>query len=126
VLVGDWDGNGNDTLAIRRGAAYYVKNSVIGGDADVVFTYGRPSDVTLAGDWDGDGVDTFALQRGRTYHVTNSLRGGDADRVLTFGRLGDEVYVGDWNGDGTDTLGIRRPVGAAASAKGITSFAKVS
>ncbi len=124
VLVGDWDGDGVDTFAVRRGAEYHVKNALRGGDADVVFQYGRTGDVTHAGDWDGDGVDTFMVQRGRTFYVNDSLRGGDADRVVTFGRPGDEVYVGDWDGNGTDTLGVRRPVGAAATTKGVGMLGK--
>ncbi|HLV05646.1 MAG TPA: nuclease, partial [Actinomycetaceae bacterium] len=91
-----------------RGATYHVKNSLRGGDADAVFTYGRSGDHVLAGDWDGDGRDTFAVRRGAQYFVKNSLRGGDADVVMTYGRADDEVYVGDWDGDGKDTIGVRR------------------
>ena len=40
VLVGDWDGDGVDTFAVRRGNKIYVKNSVDGGAADVEFSYG--------------------------------------------------------------------------------------
>src|SRR5690606_28423570 len=63
VYVGDWDGNGTDTLALRRGATFYIRNSTSGGSADQVVTYGRPGDVVLVGDWDGDGRDTFAVRR---------------------------------------------------------------
>ncbi|MEZ7898832.1 MAG: hypothetical protein QMB98_08475, partial [Flaviflexus sp.] len=31
VLVGDWDGNGADTLAVRRGTTFYVNNELRGG-----------------------------------------------------------------------------------------------
>ncbi|MDD9207877.1 hypothetical protein PU560_15585, partial [Georgenia sp. 10Sc9-8] len=55
VFVGDWDGDGTDTLAIRRGATFHVRNALDGGPADVAFTYGRAGDVVLVGDWDGDG-----------------------------------------------------------------------
>ncbi|MEE6286871.1 family 78 glycoside hydrolase catalytic domain [Georgenia sp. MJ173] len=108
VLVGDWDGNGTDTIAVRRDNVFHVSNAQKGGDADVVFTYGRPGDVILVGDWNGDGTDTLAVRRGAEYHVKNSLRGGDADTVFTYGRDTDEVLVGDWNGDGTDTFAVRR------------------
>jgi len=108
VYVGDWDGDGVDTLAVRRGNRFYITNSLSGGPADVVITYGRPQDEILVGDWDGDGVDTLAVRRGRTYHVKNSLRGGEADHVITYGRPDDVVLVGDWDGNGTDTLAVRR------------------
>ncbi|WP_452176640.1 ThuA domain-containing protein [Georgenia satyanarayanai] len=108
VLIGDWDGDGTDTIAVRRGNVFHVSNAQQGGDADVVLTYGRPGDVILVGDWNGDGTDTFAVRRGNEYHVKNSLRGGDADSVFRYGRAGDQVLVGDWDGNGTDTFAVRR------------------
>ncbi|HLT85163.1 MAG TPA: metallophosphoesterase, partial [Phototrophicaceae bacterium] len=108
VFIGDWDGDGRDTVAVRRGTAFHVSNAQRGGDADVVIHYGRPGDVVLVGDWDGDGRDTFAVRRGAEYHVKNSLTGGRADTVVVYGRPGDEVLVGDWDGDGRDTFAVRR------------------
>ncbi|WP_251839924.1 beta-glucosidase family protein [Oceanitalea stevensii] len=108
VLIGDWNGDGTDSITVRRGADYFVSNAPRGGDADRVFRYGRPDDVVLVGDWDGNGVDTLAVRRGKTYHVKNSLRGGDADAVIQYGRTNDAVVVGDWDGNGTDTFAVRR------------------
>src|SRR5690606_10780307 len=108
VLIGDWDGDGRDSITVRRGKVFYVNNAPRGGEADSVFAYGREGDVVLVGDWDGDGTDTLAVRRGATYHVKNNLAGGPADVVFTYGRGGDEVFVGDWDGDGTDTLAVRR------------------
>jgi uncharacterized protein YtpQ (UPF0354 family) len=81
---------------VRRGNTYYFKNSVSGGDADSVVSYGRASDVVLVGDWDGDGRDTLAVRRGNTYYFKNSVSGGDADSVVSYGRASDVVLVGDW------------------------------
>ncbi len=108
VLIGDWDGDGRDTITVRRGSAFHVNNAPKGGPADAVFHYGRADDVVLVGDWDGDGVDTLAVRRGKVYHVKNSLRGGDADHVVYYGRADDDVLVGDWDGDGDDTFAVRR------------------
>src|SRR5690606_4978896 len=108
VLIGDWDGDGKDTITVRRGKTYYVNNAAEGGPAGSVFTYGRADDVVLVGDWDGDGVDTLAVRRGATYHVKDTLRGGEADRVVHYGRAGDDVLAGDWDGDGKDTFAVRR------------------
>ncbi|WP_413451066.1 CAP domain-containing protein [Georgenia phoenicis] len=108
VYVGDWDGNGSDTLAVRRGSTYYFTNTLTGGAAQRVVAYGRLGDTVLMGDWDGDGVDTPVVRRGSVYHFKNSLSGGAADRVVGYGRPGDQVIVGDWDGDGVDTLGVRR------------------
>ncbi|HLT82680.1 MAG TPA: multicopper oxidase domain-containing protein [Phototrophicaceae bacterium] len=108
VLVGDWDGDGVDTLAVRRGTSVHIANSLRPGAADLVVTYGRPGDEILVGDWDGDGVDTLAVRRGAQYHIRNTLSSGPADVVVTFGRATDTVLVGDWDGNGTDTLAVRR------------------
>ncbi|MEE6289213.1 N-acetylmuramoyl-L-alanine amidase [Georgenia sp. MJ173] len=108
VLVGDWDGDGVDTLALRRGNEYHVYNSFRGGRADTVVRYGRADDVVLVGDWNGDGTDTFAVRRGREYHVKNSIAPGSADRLVVYGKTDDKVLVGDWDGDGTDTFAVRR------------------
>ena len=106
--VGDWDGNGTDTLAYRVGSTFYIRDRNSAGAPTRTITYGRPGDRVYVGDWDGDGVDTFAVRRGSTYHVKNSVSGGAADRVVTYGRTADDVLVGDWDGDGRDTFAIRR------------------
>ena len=108
VLIGDWNGDGTDTVLVRRGDRYHVNNAPRGGDADFAFTYGRPDDVVLVGDWNGDGIDTLAIRRGNEYHVKNSLSGGAADRVIRYGRADDDVMVGDWDADGRDTFAVRR------------------
>ncbi|MGO1740099.1 MAG: DUF2961 domain-containing protein, partial [Actinomycetaceae bacterium] len=108
VLVGDWDGDGADSLAVRRGNAYFLTNSLYGGDADVELTYGQAGDDVLVGDWDGDGVDSFAVRRGNSYFISNTLQSGDAERELDYGQAGDDVLVGDYDGDGVDTFTVRR------------------
>ncbi|WP_193312996.1 CAP domain-containing protein [Georgenia subflava] len=108
VYVGDWDGDGTDTLAVRRGATFHVRNANSSGPESHRFTYGRPGDVVLVGDWDGDGTDTLAVRRGAVYHVKNDLAGGPADQQVVYGRASDVVLVGDWDGDGDDTFAVRR------------------
>ncbi|GAA1629208.1 N-acetylmuramoyl-L-alanine amidase [Georgenia ruanii] len=107
-LVGDWDGDKIDTMAIRRSNVFYVRNSNTTGNADKVFAYGNPGDVVLVGDWDGDGVDTLAVRRGNLYYFKNSVSTGVADVVIAYGNPDDQVLVGDWDGDGKDTLAVRR------------------
>ncbi|MCM3662193.1 CAP domain-containing protein [Georgenia satyanarayanai] len=108
VYVGDWNGDGTDTLAYRVGSTFYIRDHAGAGPATRTISYGRPGDRVYVGDWDGDGVDTFAVRRGSTYHVKNSVTGGAADHVISYGRPGDDVLVGDWNGDGRDTFAVRR------------------
>jgi hypothetical protein len=63
VMVGDWNGNGHDTLAVRRGAQYFIRNTIAPGQADITVVYGRPDDRVLVGDWDSDGQDTLGVRR---------------------------------------------------------------
>lgn len=107
-LVGDWDGDGVDTLAVRRGSTFLFTNSSGGGAAEFSVTVGRGTDDVLVGDWDGDGRDSLALRRGNTYYVFLTLHGGPADSEFVFGHDSDLALVGDWDGDGSDTLAVRR------------------
>ncbi|WP_413450247.1 N-acetylmuramoyl-L-alanine amidase [Georgenia phoenicis] len=108
VYSGDWDGDGEDTLALRVGNVFHVYNSNEAGAEPWVVGYGRVGDEVLVGDWDGDGRDSLAVRRGKTYYMKNSITSGAADYVIAYGWEGDEVHVGDWNGDGRDTLTVRR------------------
>ena len=107
VLVGDWNGDGIDTLCVRRGNRYYISNT-LGGGADYTADFGRDTDEVIVGDWDGDGVDTLCIRRGNRYYISNSLKSGNAEVEFVFGRAADTVFAGDWDGDGCDTLCIRR------------------
>ena len=71
-FVGDFDGDGVDTIGLYRQSTgfVYFRNSNTQGIADLEFFYGDPGDHILAGDWDGDGDDTVAVYRpstGRLY-----------------------------------------------------------
>ncbi|TQM63878.1 hypothetical protein FBY41_0232 [Humibacillus xanthopallidus] len=108
ILVGDWDGDGRDTLMIRRDNVYYVTNSPTGGATSYSFRYGSGSDEVIVGDWNGDGRDTLGVRRGNEYLLTDGTRGGTATHVFRYGSAMDELVVGDWNADKRDTFGVRR------------------
>ncbi|AWE43063.1 MULTISPECIES: 5'-nucleotidase C-terminal domain-containing protein [unclassified Actinobaculum] len=110
-LVGDWNGDGIDTPAVKRGELYFISDSFDGGAATTVFAYGRESDTPLVGDWDGDGKDTIAVRRGNTVYINNTLSGGNASEVFHFGRATDEALAGDFDGDGKDTVAVKRANG---------------
>ncbi|WP_454778460.1 hypothetical protein [Georgenia muralis] len=108
VYMGDWDGDGTDTPAYRRGNTFYLRNANSAGEPDRTVAYGRVGDVVYVGDWDGDGTDTFAVRRGNTFYLANTFAGGPADIVTAYGRASDLVLVGDWDADGDDTPSVRR------------------
>lgn len=108
VFFGDWNGDGIDGIAVRRGTEFYFKNIIGPGAADWTVNYGRIGDDVLVGDWNGDGRDTLTVRRGNRYFVKNVIGSGAAEREASYGRPDDEVLVGDWNGDRLDTLAVRR------------------
>lgn len=106
VLVGDWDGDGDDTPAIRRGNRYFIDYGH-DGDVDVEFGFGLSSDQHLVGDWDGDGDDDIALKRGERYYFDFNFD-GKSEIYQGFGNPTDQAIVGDWDGDGRDEIGLKR------------------
>ena len=95
-------------LLFDGGNVFYFKNSLTGGNADTVITYGRDDDQVYVGDWDGDGKDSLAVRRGNTFYVKNTIASGVADEAFSYGKTSDTVLVGDWDGDGKDTFMVRR------------------
>jgi hypothetical protein len=108
-VVGDWDGDGIDSVGIYRGGVFYLRNSNSTGFADFQYAFGATGDVPIAGDWDGDGVDTVGLVRGNQVFLKNANAGGVPDVAFVYGSPGDLPIAGDWNGDGIDTIGAYRP-----------------
>lgn len=64
-FVGDFDGDGVDTVGFHRRSSGHVffRNANSSGVADVAFSFGDPGDQVVVGDWDGDGDDTVGLYR---------------------------------------------------------------
>lgn len=110
LIVGDWNGNGHDTLGIRRGNTFHLYDTPNGGSADHVFTFGRHGDEVLVGDWNGDGLDTLGVRRSNTFFLNDILRGGRAEHQFDYGRLDDEVLIGNWNAGAADTISVRRGI----------------
>lgn len=109
-LVGDWDGDGLNEIAVRRGNQFYLS---FDNDTshDKVFTFGNGNseDQHLVGDWDGDGVDEIAVRRGNTIYF-NYGHNSATDHQMNFGNGNSEsnYYAGDWDNDGVDEIAVRR------------------
>jgi hypothetical protein len=108
--VGDWDGNGYDTVGVFRGGVWYLRNANTSGPHTVPsFTFGSATDIPLVGDWNGDGIDTIGVFRSGNWYLRDFNSAG-ANNIpgFTYGGAGDIPVVGDWNGDGIDTVGVYR------------------
>ena len=109
VLVGDWDGDGKDTLGLRRGNMFAFTNDVSPKSVpNFMVSFGRVGDEVFVGDWDGDGKDTLMLRRTNTFYLKNTIDSAGTDTTFSYGKAKDAVLAGDWDGDGKDTLAVRR------------------
>jgi Tol biopolymer transport system component len=91
-FVGDFDGDGTDTVGLHRestGLVYY-RNTHTQGNADGEFVFGNPGDRLVANDWNGDGSDSPGLFRPLSttayFRFTNTA--GNADAQFMFGEPG--------------------------------------
>jgi hypothetical protein len=116
-VVGDWDGDGDDTPGVVHydwtatgPMRWELSNESADVPAAVVASYSRGRDRPVVGDWDGDGDDGIGVVRGDTWLLRFGTTGGTADSTFTFGSASyPELPVpGDWDGNGTDTPAILR------------------
>jgi hypothetical protein len=125
-IVGDWDGDGKDTIGVAQFGdnlagpiTFHLRNSNTAGPDDVVVSYGRTDrDFPIVGDWDGNGTDTVGVTRGpNLWLLRNSNSNGNADMSFAFGSSAPGIVelpvVGDWDGNGSDDPGVLRNVPAS-------------
>jgi peptidoglycan hydrolase-like amidase len=108
AVTGDWNGDGVDTIGVRRGNTWFLRNSNSAGPPHLSFSFGHPTDVPVVGDWNGNGVDTIGVKRGNQWYLRNANSSGAPNVSLSFGGSTDRGVTGDWNGDGSDTVGVMR------------------
>jgi hypothetical protein len=116
-LVGDWDGDGRDSIGLYNPAKsiYYLRNTNSQGFADATFSYGPAGGgwTPITGDWDGNKQDTIGLYNpiASKFYLRNSNTQGIADVTFAYGAAnnGWKPVVGDWNGDGQQSIGLYAP-----------------
>jgi hypothetical protein len=107
-FVGDFDGDGIDSVGLHRESTglVYFRNTHTQGDPDLSFIFGDPGDRLVAGDWNDDGVDSPALFRPIMgggilapgeyfFRFTNTQGNADTSFCFTFGWPGGLAISGD-------------------------------
>jgi len=116
-VVGDWDGDGDDTPGLydQTTGAWLLINQNASIAPEISFPYGEFSGaVPISGDWDGDGDDTPGV-----YNPANSawiLSNGLNTAPFASFPYGDSTLKrikGDFDGNGTDTVGMYNPANRA-------------
>ena len=114
-VVGDWNGDGIDTLAVFRPSVgqFFATNSLVANPpVDFTVTFGQNGDLPVAGDWNGDGIDTVGVYRpslGNFFLTNTNDFNASVDVTAIFGVAEDLPFAGDFNGDGIDTISVFRP-----------------
>ncbi len=115
-VVGDWNGDGMDTLGVYRVSEgrFYLSDSNTGpASTYVVVLFGNPADMPFAGKWTadmtGDGIGVYRNSNGILYQ-RKSLTSGFDDFFAVFGNPGDQGFAGDWDGNGFDSIGVYRSI----------------
>ena len=98
-FVGDFDGDGVDTIGLHREPTgfVYFRQTHTQGIADAEFFFGNPDDRFVAGDWGNvDNVDTPGVFRpaDSTFYLRYNNTQGNADYTLPFGDSGDRPVAG--------------------------------
>ncbi|NNF08826.1 MAG: DUF4038 domain-containing protein [Acidimicrobiia bacterium] len=108
VLVGDWDGDGKDSLGVYRNGRVFLRDTNDTGIAHMSFWFGQPGDVAHGGSASGvaDGVFLYRPSTGMVFY-TKDLPTGDVATVDGSFSVGptDAMAIGDWDSDGIDTVG---------------------
>jgi hypothetical protein len=89
-FVGDFDGDGTDTVGLHRESSglVYFRNTHTQGNADEAFVYGNPGDKILAGKWTGlSAIDTVGIFRpsAGTFFLRYENSQGTADAEFLYG-----------------------------------------
>jgi hypothetical protein len=89
-FVGDFDGDGTDTVGLHRESTgfLYFRTTNTQGNADVAFFYGNPGDRMVAADWNADGAESVGIYRPTTtrFYLRFTNMPGNADAEVDWGQ----------------------------------------
>jgi hypothetical protein len=100
-VVGDWDGNGTDTVGVVRLQSdghleWLLRNANTSGGANLGAVYGRAPDLPVTGDWNDDGTDSIGVVRDRQWLLRNTSTTGNAQLSFIYGAGADNEFPLVW------------------------------
>ncbi len=110
-IVGDWNGDGIDQIAVFRGGKWLLDSDGDGRwtDRDQKINYGQPGDQPIVGDFNGDEIDEIGVVRGDVWIIDTDgdqrITGNDKQIVVPRPSQDSQPVVGDFDGDGLDEPG---------------------
>ena len=110
-MVGDWNGDGIDQIAVFRDGKWLLDSDGDGRwtDRDQKVEYGQPGDQPIVGDFNGDEIDEIGVVRGNVWIIDSDgdqrITGNDKQIVLPRPAPDSQPVVGDFDGDGIDEPG---------------------
>lgn len=114
-LVGDWDGDGKESLAVYRNGLWLIdwnqNGQFDGSTTDRVAYFGGAGYTPVAGDWNGDGKDEIGIFRDGLWYLdaNGNLLPDGGDVLAYFGEAGALPVVGRWDGTTKTRIGVYRP-----------------
>lgn len=105
AVIGDYDGDGKDDVAVFRPTTadwYTIKSS---GGTDIT-NYGLPGDIPVPGRYDADAKTDRAVYRNGQWIVAQSSGG---TMTAFWGQSGDMPVPADYDGDQRDDVAVWRP-----------------
>jgi hypothetical protein len=128
-VVGDWNGDGRDTVALYnpKMGQFYLRNTNTAGVADVTFSYGPTNRgwKPIIADWNGDGTDNVGLfdPTNSIFYLRNTNTSGVANTTFFFGSAngGFTPLAGYWQvPDASALLAAGGAVAAAPDTASLT------
>lgn len=109
-LVGDWNRNGDDSIAVYKDGMVIMRMVSDADIADTRFYFG-PREIgwtPIVGDWNGDGIDSLGVYKEGIFVLSDYNDDRPPQYRFVFGPQ-ESGYIpisGDWNGSGSDTVGL--------------------